>query len=164
MASNFASRELCPRHRPLKPRSRPPSAGTHMTHSLSLSLSQKQQFTDIPTSPSHLIFDQSSRIIINKRNKHCLIKFFFGKILTLSIFKKKKITKSLKGREISHFLGRWPFERNERSSTSWEALSGVGAPSTAYCFSSGNFEWSWRNKGGKYLYRRHFTSYYWHHL
>ena len=90
MASNFASRELCPRHRPLKPRSRPPSAGTHMTHSLSLSLSQKQQFTDIPTSPSHLIFDQSLRIIINKRNKHCLIKFFFGKILTLSIFKKKK--------------------------------------------------------------------------
>lgn len=119
MASNFASRELCPRHRPLKPRSRPPSAGTHMTHSLSLSLSQKQQFTDILTSPSHLIFDQSLRIIINKRNKHCLIKFFFGKILTLSIFKKKKNYQESQGtrdfslsrsmairaqREIFHFL------------------------------------------------------------
>lgn len=118
MASNFASRELCPRHRPLKPRSRPPSAGTHMTHSLSLSLSQKQQFTDIPTSPSHLIFDQSSRIIINKRNKHCLIKFFLEKF-SLSRYSKKKNYQESQGtrdfslsrsmairaqREIFHFL------------------------------------------------------------
>lgn len=119
MASNFASRELCPRHRPLKPRSRPPSAGTHMTHSLSLSLSQKQQFTDIPTSLSHLIFDQSLRIIINKRNKHCLIKFFLEKFSLSRYSKKKKNYQESQGtrdfslsrsmairaqREIFHFL------------------------------------------------------------
>lgn len=119
MASNFASRELCPRHRPLKPRSRPPSAGTHMTHSLSLSLKNSNSQIFQPHLLTWSSINPQELLLIREISTHCLIKFFFGKILTLSIFKKKKNYQESQGtrdfslsrsmairaqREIFHFL------------------------------------------------------------